>query len=126
MASVHREESGPAISSEDAVAMRPDFIGRSGTGPRSQGDVSGAAPSRPELACWSLADNTGGASLRFPLVIFMFVKKASDSLLQLRRLARLAHGHDVLEKLLLDGCRQIIPLQEYRRPKALQDTPLIL
>jgi hypothetical protein len=56
----------------------------------------------------------------------MFVKKASDSLLQLRRLARLAYGHGVLEKLLLDGCRQIIPLQEYRRPKALQDTLLIL
>ncbi len=56
----------------------------------------------------------------------MLVKKASDLLLQLRRVARLAHRNGVFEKLPLDGCRQISPLQEYRRPKALQDTPLIL
>jgi hypothetical protein len=56
----------------------------------------------------------------------MFVKKASNLLLQHRRLARLAHGHGVFEKLSLDGSRKIVPLQEYRRPKALQDTPLIL
>jgi hypothetical protein len=56
----------------------------------------------------------------------MFVKKASDLLLQLRRLARLAHGNGVFEKLPLDGSRQIIPLQEHGRPKALQDTLLSL
>jgi hypothetical protein len=56
----------------------------------------------------------------------MLVKKASYLLLQHRRLARLAHGNGVFEELPLDGCRQIIPLQEYRRPKALQDTLLIL
>jgi hypothetical protein len=56
----------------------------------------------------------------------MFVKKASDLLLQLRRLARLARGHGVLEKLPLDGSRKIVPLQEYRRPKALQDALLSL
>jgi hypothetical protein len=61
----------------------------------------------------------GGTSLRAPLVIFMLVKKTSDLLLQLRRVARLAHGNGVLEKLPLDGSRLIIPLQEYRRPKAL-------
>jgi hypothetical protein len=38
------------------------------------------------------------------------VKKASDLLLQLRRLARLAHGNGVLEKLSLDGRGQINPL----------------
>jgi len=56
----------------------------------------------------------------------MLVKKASDLLLQLRRLARLAHGNGVFEKLPLDGSRQIIPLQEYRRPKAPQDALLFL
>lgn len=56
----------------------------------------------------------------------MRVKKARDLLLQLCRLARLAHGNGVFEKSPLDGRRQIIPLQEYRRPKALQDTPLFL
>jgi len=56
----------------------------------------------------------------------MRVKKASDLLLQLRRLARLAHGNGVFEQLPLDGSRKIVPLQEYRRPKALQDTLLSL
>jgi hypothetical protein len=56
----------------------------------------------------------------------MRVKKACDLLLQLRRLARLTHGNGVFEKLLLDGGRQIIPLQEHGRPKALQDTLLSL
>jgi hypothetical protein len=54
------------------------------------------------------------------------VKKARDLLLQFRRVARLTHGNGVFEKLPLDGCRQIIPLQKDRRPKALQDTPLFL
>jgi hypothetical protein len=54
------------------------------------------------------------------------LKKASDLLLQLRRLARLTHGNGVLEKLPLDRSRQIIPLQEHGRPKALQDTLLSL
>jgi hypothetical protein len=40
----------------------------------------------------------------------MFVKKASNLLLQHRRLARLAHGHGVFEKLSLDARGQIIPL----------------
>jgi hypothetical protein len=54
------------------------------------------------------------------------VKKARDLLLQLRRLACLTHANGVFEKLLLDGSRQIIPLQEHGRPKALQDTLLSL
>jgi hypothetical protein len=54
------------------------------------------------------------------------VKKVRDLLLQLRRLARITHGNGVFEKLLLDGSRQIIPLQEHGRPKALQDTLLSL
>jgi hypothetical protein len=57
-----------------------------------------------------LSGYAGSASLRFPLVIFMFVKKASNLLLQHRRLARLAHGHGVFEKLSLDARGQIIPL----------------
>jgi len=81
-------------------------------------------PTRARLL--ELSGYAGGSSLRFPLVIFMFVKKASDLLLQLRRLARLAHGNGVFEKLPLDGSRQIIPLQEHGRPKALQDTLLSL
>jgi hypothetical protein len=44
-----------------------------------------------------LSGYAGSASLRFPLVIFMFVKKARDLLLQLRRLARLTHGNGVFE-----------------------------
>jgi hypothetical protein len=40
----------------------------------------------------------------------MFVKKASNLLLQHRRLARLAHGHGVFENLSLDAPGQIIPL----------------
>jgi hypothetical protein len=54
------------------------------------------------------------------------VKKARDQRFQLRRLARLGNADGVLEKLLLDESRQIIPLHEHRRPKALQDTPLSL
>ena len=54
------------------------------------------------------------------------MKKARDLLLQLRSLANLTYRSGMFEKLPLDGCRQIIPLQEYRRPKALQDTPLFL
>jgi len=73
---------------------------------------SSSTGSRPERYA-------GGASLRFPLVIFMLVKKASDLLLQLRRVARLTYGNGVFEELPLGGRRQIIPLQEYRRPKAL-------
>jgi len=65
-------------------------------------------------------------SLRVPPVIFMFVKKASDLLLQLRRLACVTQKDGVFEKLPLDGSRQIIPLQERRRSKALQDTLLSL
>jgi hypothetical protein len=56
----------------------------------------------------------------------MLVKKASDLLLQLRRLARLTHSNGVFEKLPLDRSRQIIPLQERGRPKAPQDTLLFL
>jgi hypothetical protein len=41
------------------------------------------------------------------------VKKARDLLLLLRRVARLTYGNGVFEKLLLDGSRQIIPLQEH-------------
>jgi hypothetical protein len=52
------------------------------------------------------------------------VKKARDLLLQLRRLVRVSHADGVLEKLLLEGSRQIIPLQEHGRPKAPQDTLL--
>ena len=74
----------------------------------------------------ALSGYAGGTSLRAPLVIFMLVKKVGDLLLQLRRVARLAHGNGVLEKLSLDESRQIIPLQEYRRPKALQDSLLSL
>jgi hypothetical protein len=91
-------------------------------GPRAE--VSGAAPRPPELASWTFTDNAGGASLRFPLVIFMLVKKASDLLFQLRGLARLTYGNGAFEKLPLGRRRQIIPLQKRRRPQALQDTPL--
>jgi hypothetical protein len=56
----------------------------------------------------------------------MFVKKASNLLLQLRRLACVTQKDGVFEKLPLDGSRQIIPLQERRRSKALQDTLLSL
>jgi hypothetical protein len=56
----------------------------------------------------------------------MLVKEASDLLLEFRRLPRLAHGNGVFEKVPLDGSRQIIPLQEHGRPKALQDTPFFL
>ena len=68
----------------------------------------------------------GSASPRGPRVILVRVKKARDLLLQFRRVARLTHGNGVFEKLPLDGYRQIIPLQEHRRPKALQDTLLFL
>jgi hypothetical protein len=61
-----------------------------------------------------------------PRVVLVRVKKARDLLLQLRRLARLSHGNGVFEKLLLDGSRQIIALQEHGRPKGLQDTLLSL
>jgi hypothetical protein len=67
-----------------------------------------------------------GASPRCPRVILVRVKKTRDLLLQLRRLARLSHGNGVLEELLLEGSRQLIPPQEHGRPKALQDTLLIL
>jgi hypothetical protein len=85
----------------------------------------GSHHSGPDLL-WQQWREAGGASLRFPFVILVLVKKASDLLLQLRRLAGLSHADGVLEKLLLDGRRQIIPLQEYRRPKALHDTALFL
>jgi hypothetical protein len=83
-----------------------------------------AKPTRARLLEFGGA--AAGVSLRFPLVIFMLVKKASDLLLQLRGPARLAHGNGVFEKLPLDRSRQIIPLQEHRRPKAPQDTLLFL
>ena len=83
-----------------------------------------AQASQPKLACWSLA--TGGALPRCPRVVFVRVKKTRDLLFQLRRLARLGHADGVLEKLLLDGSGQIIPLQEHGRSKALQDTLLCL
>jgi hypothetical protein len=54
------------------------------------------------------------------------VQEARDLLLQVCRLAGLSHADGMLEKLLLDGRRQIIPLQERGRPKALQDTLLSL
>ena len=73
-----------------------------------------------------LSEYASGTSLRCLLVIFVRVKKAGDLLLQLRRLARLAHGSGVFEQLPLDGSRQIIPLQEHRRPKGLQDSLLSL
>jgi hypothetical protein len=54
------------------------------------------------------------------------VKETRDPFLQLRCLACLGHADGVLEKLLLDRSREIIPLQEHGRPKALQDTLLAL
>ena len=75
---------------------------------------------------WAISRSAGGASPRGPRVILVRVKKARDLLLQFRRVARLTHGNGVFEKLPLDGCRQIIPLQKDRRPKALQDTLLFL
>ena len=68
----------------------------------------------------------GGASPRCARVVLVRVKKTRDLLLQLRRLAPLSHGSGAVEKLLLEGSRQIIPLQERGRPKALQDTPFFL
>jgi hypothetical protein len=85
----------------------------------------GSHHSGPDLL-WQQRREAGGASLRAPFVVLMSVKKASDLLLQLRRLAPLSHGSGVVEKLLLDGSRQIIPLQERGRSKALQDTLLSL
>jgi hypothetical protein len=67
----------------------------------------------------------GGASPRCPWVLVR-VEKTRDLLLELRRLARLSHGNGVLEELLLEGSRQLIPPQEHGRPKALQDMLLIL
>jgi hypothetical protein len=49
----------------------------------------------------------------------MLVQEASNFLLQLRRVTRLAHGSGVIEKLPLEASRQIIPLREHRRPEAL-------
>jgi len=92
----------------------------------SEGGRLWSRPTPARARLLELSGYAGGDSLRFPLVIFMLVKKASDLLLQLRRVARLAHGNGVLEKLPLDGSRLIIPLQEYRRPKALQDSLLSL
>ena len=131
---VEKDSSWCAISPCNTAASQRSprygsaFLGRSGTDRSITGRSlwSCSGPTRARLLELSLADNAGGASLRFPLVIFMFVKKASDLLLQLRRLARLAHGHGVLEKLPLDGSRKIVPLQEYRRPEALQDALLSL
>jgi hypothetical protein len=55
---------------------------------------------RPTIArLLELSRYAGSASLPFPLVILVLVKKARDLLLQLRRLARLAHGNGVFEKL---------------------------
>jgi hypothetical protein len=50
--------------------------------------------------------------------------EARDLLLQLPRLARVSHADGVLDKLLLEGSRQIIPLQEHGGPKPAQDTHL--
>jgi hypothetical protein len=54
------------------------------------------------------------------------VKETRDPLFQLRCLACFGHAAGVLEKLLLDPGRQIIPLQEHGRSKAAQDTLLPL
>ena len=81
---------------------------------------------RPARKLLEVCGQAGGASPRCPRVILVRVKKVRDLLLQLRRLARITHGNGVFEKLLLDGSRQIIPLQEHGRPKALQDTLLSL
>ena len=89
--------------------------------------LSGSAGTvKDTVGWWAISRSAGGASPRGPRVILVRVKKARDLLLQFRRVARLTHGNGVFEKLPLDGCRQIIPLQKDRRPKALQDTPLFL
>jgi hypothetical protein len=121
----HQPLQPPQHLSAAIVPARISF-GRSRTGPRARAEVSGAAPRPPELACWTFADNAGGASLRFPLVIFMLVKKASDLVFQLCGPARLTYGNGAFEKLPLGRRRQIIPLQKHRRPQALQDTLLSL
>jgi hypothetical protein len=59
------------------------------------------------------------ALCRFRSVVLMHVQEASNFLLQLRRVTRLAHGSGVIEKLPLEASRQIIPLREHRRPEAL-------
>ena len=87
--------------------------------------LSGSAGTvKDTVGWWAISRSADGASPRGPRVILVRVKKARDLLLQFRRVARLTHGNGVFEKLPLDGCRQIIPLQKDRRPKALQDTPL--
>jgi hypothetical protein len=70
--------------------------------------------------------SAGGASPRCPRVVFVRVKETRDPLFQLRCLACFGHAAGVLEKLLLDPGRQIIPLQEHGRSKAAQDTLLPL
>jgi hypothetical protein len=54
------------------------------------------------------------------------VKETRDPLLQLRSLASVGRADGVLEKLLLNPGRQIIPLQKHGRSKAPQDTLLAL
>ena len=76
----------------------------------------GSHHSGPDLL-WQQRREAGGASPRCARVVLVRVKKARDLLLQLRRLARLSHGAGVLEELLLDGHRQIIPLQEHGPPR---------
>ena len=74
----------------------------------------------------------GGGSLMTPLLILFFgvhpLTAVGTDLLYaaVTKTAGLAHGNGMFEKLPLDGCRQIIPLQEHGRPKALQDTLLFL
>ena len=69
---------------------------------------------------------TAGASRRVPGIVLVIVKEAGNLLLQLRCVARLAHGGGVVEELPLDAGGQIVPLHDYGCPEALQDMLFIL
>jgi hypothetical protein len=60
-----------------------------------------------------------------PGVVLVIVKEAGNLLLQLYGVTRLANGTGVVEKLPLDGSRQVVPLHDHGRPEALQDMLLI-
>ena len=55
----------------------------------------------------------------------MIVKEAGNLLLQLYGVTRLASGSGVVEKLPLNGGRQVVPLHNHGCPETLQDVFLI-
>src|SRR5581483_9339712 len=65
-------------------------------------------------------------SLALPVVVLMLMKEPGDLLLQQRNLAWFDAANGMLEELPLNMGGQIVPLQEHRCPKALQDMRLLL